>query len=575
MIKKLYQQEQNKDLLEDYKKADKFMLNLMFVHWVLVSTVSAYFYNTYFLGIIGGGMLFLITYIAYKQYSGTPIYRIIISISIMTFTIIAIQQNLGRIEFHFHVFIALSFLTVYKDLKPATIASVYIAIHHILFTYLQLHSISIFDTQIMVFNYGCGYDIAILHAVFVIFEWIVLYKIITTNKNDFNKINEYKNQLQDTNKILNEKTKEQNQLLSLFDEGDSVLFKWNNDNQWSVNSVSTSVSKLLGYEQKDFINHEIGYASCIHEDDIYRVRKEVSDAGKILDSDFFKHQPYRVITKNKDIRWVLDYTIIVRDNKNSIKEYIGHVSDITDLRKNEEQILKSEKLASMGEMIGNIAHQWRQPLSAISAAATGIKIEKEYGYLTDEGFYKSCDAINNNAQYLSKTIDDFRNFIKGDRSKTLFSLKDEVNSFLHLVEGSIKNHNIEMILDLKDDIKIDGYENELTQCLINIFNNAKDELKEKDMENKFIFISTSKNNSNAIIKVKDNAGGIPDDIIHKVFEPYFTTKHQSQGTGLGLHMAYNLIVDGMVGTIQVNNKSYEYDNIKYFGAEFIIELPLS
>ena len=574
MIKKLYKKEQNKDLLDDYIKADKFMLNLIFVHWVLVSTASAYVYSTYLLGIIGGGMLYLITYIAYKQYSGTPIFRIIISIILMTFTIIGIQQNLGRIEFHFHVFIALSFLTVYKDLKPATIASVYIAIHHLLFTYLQLHNISIFDIQIMVFNYGCGYDIAVLHAIFVIFEWLVLYKIITTNKNDFNKINEYKNQLQDTNRNLNDKTKEQKQLLSLFDEGDSVLFKWNNDAKWSVDSVSASVSKLLGYEQKYFINHEIGYASCIYKDDIDRVRKEVLDAGKMVGCDFFKHQPYRIITKNNDIRWVLDYTIIVRGNKNNIKQYIGHVSDITDLRKKEEQMLKSEKLASMGEMIGNIAHQWRQPLSVISTAATGLRIEKEYGFLTDDAFYKSCDAINNNAQYLSRTIDDFRNFIKGDRTKTIFNLKDEINSFLHLVDGSIKNHNIDIILDLNNDIKIDGYQNELTQCLINIFNNAKDELKEKDMEDKFIFISTSRNKDNAIIKIKDNAGGIPDDIINKIFEPYFTTKHKSQGTGLGLHMAYSLIVDGMGGTIQANNISYEYKDKKYFGAKFIIELPL-
>ena len=102
------------------------------------------------------------------------------------------------------------------------------------------------------------------------------------------------------------------------------------------------------YFDVGFINHEIGYASCIYKDDIDRVRKEVLDAGKMVGCDFFKHQPYRIITKNNDIRWVLDYTIIVRGNKNNIKQYIGHVSDITDLRKKEEQMLKSEKLASMG-----------------------------------------------------------------------------------------------------------------------------------------------------------------------------------------------------------------------------------
>ena len=117
--------------------------------------------------------------------------------------------------------------------------------------------------------------------------------------------------------------------------------------------------------------------------------------------------------------------------------------------------------------------------------------------------------------------------------------------FLNLVNGSIKNNNINIVLNIQEDIQIDGYENELTQCLINIFNNAKDALKETIEDNRMIFISTVTTNDKAIIKIKDNAGGIPDDVLPKIFDPYFTTKHQSQGTGLGLHMTYNLIVDGM------------------------------
>ncbi len=195
--------------------------------------------------------------------------------------------------------------------------------------------------------------------------------------------------------------------------------------------------------------------------------------------------------------------------------------------------------------------------------------------LTDELFQESCNTINNNAQYLSKTIDDFRDFIKGDRTKAVFSLKDNINSFLHLVEGTIKKNNINIILDLQENIKIDGYENELIQCLINIFNNAKDILNEKKIENKLIFISTSLDQNKAIIKIKDNAGGIPKDIIDKIFEPYFTTKHQSQGTGLGLHMTHNIIVDGMKGTVEAINKTYKYEDKKYTGAEFTISLSMS
>ena len=237
-----------------------------------------------------------------------------------------------------------------------------------------------------------------------------------------------------------------------------------------------------------------------------------------------------------------------------------------ELLKNKEKddlIIQNSKLASMGEMIGNIAHQWRQPLSVISTAATSMKIQKEYNLLTDELFINSCNTINDNAQYLSETIDDFKNFIKGDRNKKVFLLTDTINTFLQLVEGPKKSHNINIVLELKEDIKIDSYENELIQCLINIFNNAKDALDEVTKE-RLIIISTSIKNNKAIIHIKDNAGGIPNDILPKIFEPYFTTKHQSQGTGLGLNMSYTLIVEGMNGNIQAVNTNFVYNTKKLF-----------
>jgi len=245
------------------------------------------------------------------------------------------------------------------------------------------------------------------------------------------------------------------------------------------------------------------------------------------------------------------------------------------LIENEKLFAQQSKLVAMGEMIGNIAHQWRQPLSIISTASTGIIMHKKYDLLEEDKLIETCTSINENAQYLSKTIDDFSNFIKGDREKTIFSLKDGINSFLSLVKGTIKSNNISVVLDLQENIKIDGYENELMQCFINIFNNAKDILVEKVEDNRLIFISTFINKDKVIIKIKDNGGGIPEDIINKVFEPYFTTKHQSQGTGLGLHMTYNIIVDGMKGTVEVNNIEYKHDLVKYRGAEFFIVLSLN
>ena len=240
----------------------------------------------------------------------------------------------------------------------------------------------------------------------------------------------------------------------------------------------------------------------------------------------------------------------------------------------QEKLFKADKLASMGEMMSNIAHQWRQPLSMISTVATGTKIQKEFGTLKDEEIIQNMELINKNAQYLSETINDFKNFIKGDRKIKTYDLETTINNFLHIVESSIKKDSIHIILNLQENIKIDGYPNELIQCLINIFNNSKDAFEEIKEENPLIFISTTLENEIISIKIKDNAGGIPDNIITKIYDPYFTTKHKSQGTGLGLHMTYKLIDEGMHGKIEAHNVEFEYENKIYKGAEFVISLNI-
>ena len=241
--------------------------------------------------------------------------------------------------------------------------------------------------------------------------------------------------------------------------------------------------------------------------------------------------------------------------------------------KMEQDMMRSEKMAALGEMIANIAHQWRQPLSVISTGVTGMKMQKEYGILNDEEFDKTCQAINDNAQYLSKTIDHFSDFIKGERNKVEFDLRDNINNFLTLVQGSIKIHNINIVLDLEENIKINNYPNELLQCLFNIFNNAKDALVEKKIEDKYIFISSKIKKNHIIIKIKDNAHGIANSALPHIFEPYFTTKDKSKGTGLGLNITYNLVTKGMDGAIEAYNVSFIYNKNEYTGAEFRIELP--
>jgi len=247
--------------------------------------------------------------------------------------------------------------------------------------------------------------------------------------------------------------------------------------------------------------------------------------------------------------------------------------DITESKKKDDLLFEQSKNASMGEMIGNIAHQWRQPLSIISTASTGILVQKQYGKLNDESLIEACNSINDNAQYLSSTIDDFKNFIKGDSQKEKFLIKDFMDKFSNLIEPVIKINEIQLFIDIDKSIEFYGYPNELLQCFINIFNNSKDAFKQNDELYKLVFIKIYKIENELKIVFKDNAGGIDNDIITKIFEPYFTTKHQTQGTGLGLHMTYNLITSHMKGIISVKNDKFDYNLKTYKGVLFTITLP--
>jgi len=290
----------------------------------------------------------------------------------------------------------------------------------------------------------------------------------------------------------------------------------------------------------------------------------------------------QVVNKfNQKVYDVIFYKSAFFDNEGKVAGIIGSVVDITKIKKlqdetilKEKMIYEQSKLASMGEMIGNIAHQWRQPLSVITTAASAMSYENELGMLDDEKMEHYTHTINDNAQYLSKTIDDFRNYIQGKSVLKKFYLKENIDNFLKLAEPVVKSEHINIVLNIEDDIQIDGYPNELLQCMMNFFNNTKDAFIEKKIEQRYIFIDIERSSDKITINIKDNAGGIPTDVIGKIFEPYFTTKHQSVGTGLGLHMTYNLITTTMKGSIKVSNQTYTYDDIEYTGAEFKLTLPL-
>lgn len=345
----------------------------------------------------------------------------------------------------------------------------------------------------------------------------------------------------------------------------------------------TNAERLISANQRffDFVHYEtleefLKNHDCICDyfvsvDNVPFPKDKTID-GQLWSKYILEHND-KIFTATIDIDSQLFYFNIKATNIDQYDVLIT-LQNITEIKRKDQLLFEQSKMASMGEMIGNIAHQWRQPLSVISTAATGLQLQKEHGILTDQLFDEECSMINKNAQFLSKTIDVFRNFIKGDRKLLKFSLEENINSFLHLIEGSLKAYNIQIVFDLDQSIVINGYPNELIQCSINIFNNAKDIFVEKKLSNPIFKISTLQHNDSVQILFEDNGGGIDETIVSNIFEPYFTTKHKSQGTGLGLSMTYQLIVEGMGGNIEASNTKLKYDGVEYDGAKFTITLPL-
>jgi signal transduction histidine kinase len=248
---------------------------------------------------------------------------------------------------------------------------------------------------------------------------------------------------------------------------------------------------------------------------------------------------------------------------------------VLEIKEKDSILIQQTKMAAMGEMLQNIAHQWRQPLSSISTSSTGVKLLNEMNVLNDSDLNKSMDNINESAQYLSQTIEDFRDFFDPRNSKQKeFKIAHTINKTLKLVKSQFAAKEIEIIKHI-EDISIVSIENELIQVLVNILNNSRDALIKKENQKRMVFINVYKRENRLIIEIKDNANGIKEEIIYRIFEPYFTTKHQSQGTGVGLYMSENIIRTHLKGTINVKNETYIYNERNYTGAKFTIEINLA
>lgn len=245
-----------------------------------------------------------------------------------------------------------------------------------------------------------------------------------------------------------------------------------------------------------------------------------------------------------------------------------------EIQKNEEkqQIIESQsRFAAMGEMINMIAHQWRQPLSSIGTASYNLKyklLSGKFDLETEEGrdeqssfFTKKLDEIEFYVQNLTTTIDDFRNFFKTDKVFVNTPIENPIKNTLKIIEKDLQSNSIELILNLNSQNKINIYENEIVHVLINIIKNAQDKLIEKKIQNAKIEITTLDLEDGIEIEIYDNGGGIVEENLGIIFEPYFSTKKEKNGTGIGLYMSKVIVEKNHQGEIFAKNTK---DGISFF-----------
>lgn len=335
---------------------------------------------------------------------------------------------------------------------------------------------------------------------------------------------------------------------------------------WKGNLVqhSKQVQNILKYDDKEIKKLTVfDWDKTLDKEEFLKFKNKLTDSPIKFESVYTSKEGDKLEVEISAVK------IIIEGEK-----YISlWVRDVTQRNAKEKIYREQSKLAAMGEMIGNIAHQWRQPLSVITTSASTLMLKQELDNLDEESLISFSNTIVDQSLYLSKTIDDFKSFIENSDEYTQVKISEVVKESLNLADAIIKSNYIKVINEAVDDITINGNKNELIQALLNIISNSKDFLAEKvsDEEDRILIIKTKLRKNNTLkLDIIDSAQGIKEEIIDRIFEPYFTTKHQSVGTGLGLYTVDQIIRVRHKTLIKASNKDFEYNGKKYTGACFSI-----
>ncbi len=397
--------------------------------------------------------------------------------------------------------------------------------------------------------------------------WMFLFIIVLASLSFlYRRFNTYKNEVA---RIYKTKIKEMNNAKTLLDHVigsiDNLIFVKDKElryitcNKSFEEFIGKSQSELIGKNDYTFFPKEL--ADYFSNDD-----KAVMLTGVTHRSEKWISYP------NGENKYLLTTTSPLRDSEGAIIGLVGNAIDVTHQKKLEQELTDKEEImlaqsrqAAMGEMISMIAHQWRQPLSSISMGANNILADIELDILEIKTLKETTLDIVKQTQELSKTIDDFRNFFKLGKEREQFFLKDIFEESYEIVKASFTSNNIEVTKVIQNNIQITTYPRELKQVILNILNNAQEAFRENNIKNKHISIFIEDGLHDVTIKICDNAKGIAEMFIGKIFEPYFSTKSDKNGTGLGLYISKTIVEKHLQGSIQAYNKDD--------GACFEIKIP--
>ncbi len=528
-------------------KVDRFMLVLLWAHLPIASFVAPYTYGTWREGLLASLFICLTASLSYIISKGTFAHRLLSSLLLLSYSIVLISVQYGRIEMHFHVFASLPLLILYKDWRIIPPAALLIALHHTAFNYCQTNSIELLGFPLIVFNYGNGWDIVILHAVFVVFQCGILIYYSEIFKNQYLEVYNTNKNLEH---IVEERTislKEETEKIGSYKKAlDQVAIIALIDTERRIIDVNKNFEKISQYSKNELIGKNYSLLnSDQYPKEFFESSWQQINAGRVWRGE--------VSQKNKAGKhyWGDSAIAPIKNSNDEIINFINIIFDITPRKENEkviakqqEQMVSQSRLTLIGEIVSGVAHEINNPLAIISLTIGSARRMIKKKMTNTESFHKALEEIDQAVLRITNIISELRNISK-DPSYEKFeecSIDEVVNDVLTLYKEKYDSQEINFKLDTTEEIlakKISIMKTHLSQALINLLINSHDEVSLQ--KEKWIKITVEDKGNNIIFKIIDSGKGIPENIQSKIFQPFFTTKKKGTNSGLGLSFSQSII----------------------------------